>query len=178
MDCSFDFLDVPLGFLVGLVLVLFQFGMILFFHFFLHPGLINFNSVFFFLEELFKSRTIILPLIELQLIFGRFLLGLTHFAQVFIKLRDLHISVLHLLLMRLIDFLILSLVIFNCFSFSLFILLLPSSNLLLQVNLSLHLFFILPGQINNYILPFLHLVLEVVVERFNFLMSISKVISK
>lgn len=130
MNGPFNFLNVPLSFLISFVLVLFKLCLILSFHFFLHSGLVDFYSILFLLENFLEGVAIILPLVKLKLIFSLFLLSFTHFTQIFIQLRNLNICFLDLFLVLFINLIVLLLIILNCFCFCLFIFLFPSRNLL------------------------------------------------
>ena len=143
MNGPFDFLNVPLSFLISLVLVLFELGLILSFHFFLHSGLIDFYSILFLLENFLQCVTIILPLVKLKLIFSLFFLSFAHLTKIFIEFRYLYISFFNLFLMQFVNIIVLLLIILNCFRLCFFIFLFPSRNLLFQINLFLHFIIIL-----------------------------------
>ena len=130
MNCPFNFLNVPLSFLISFVLVLFKLCLIFSFHFFLHSRLVDFYSIFFLLENFLECVAVILPLVKLKLIFSLFFLSFTHFTQIFIQLRNLNICFLDLFWVKFINFIVLLLIILNCFCFCLFIFLFPSRNLL------------------------------------------------
>jgi hypothetical protein len=164
-------LDVSLSFLVRFVLVLFKLCLVFGFHFFLHSGLIDFYSIFFFLENFLEGVAIVLPLVKLKLIFGLFFLGFTHFTKIFIQLRNLNICLLDLLLMLFINIVVLLLIILNCFCFGFFVFLFPSRNLLLKIDLLLHLLIILSSEINDDIISIFDLILVLTIKSLNFFMS-------
>jgi hypothetical protein len=143
MNGPFDFLNVPLSFLISLVLVLFELGLILSFHFFLHSGLIDFYSILFLLENFLQSVAIILPLVKLKLIFSLFFLSFAHFTKIFIEFRYLNISFFDLFFVKFCNIILLFGIILNCFRLCFFIFLFPSRNLLFQINLFLHFIIIL-----------------------------------
>ncbi len=130
MNSPLNLLNIPLRFLISLILILLKLCLILSFHFFLHSGLVDFYSILFLLENFLEGVAIILPLVKLKLIFSLFFLSFTHFTQILIQLRNLNICFLDLFLVLFINLIVLLLIILNCFCFCLFIFLFPSRNLL------------------------------------------------
>ena len=130
MNCPFNFLNVPLSFLISFVLVLFKLCLILSFHFFLHSRLVDFYSILFLLENFLECVAVILPLVKLKLIFSLFFLSFAHFTKIFIEFRYLNISFFDLFLMQFVNIIVLLLIILNCFRLCFFIFLFPSRNLL------------------------------------------------
>lgn len=121
MNTSLNLLDVSLRILLGLQFELLKISFEVSFLILFHSGLLDFDSVFLFLNSFLETCTILSPSHEFQFVFEFLALGTTHLLQIIRQLLLFDLGVVDLLLVLRLNLFHLALVLLHCLSLILLI---------------------------------------------------------